>query len=169
MAEAPGDDNLGACSVSAGVAIDKPLDIIPIYVHKCPSSLTPRERTHEAPRGGASRERESRRCGFPSIGADIGESRHRLVERREAPGPTSLGSRASKRRVWATRLCRRRAADRVMVRQGGLANPLAPPGAPSPRSRDGKKGQGESGALKKIKATGPRSVGYKDFRRTPGL
>src|SRR5436190_9747758 len=64
------------------------------------------------------------------------------VERREAPGPTSLGSRVSKRRAWVTRLCRRRAAGRVMVRQGGLAHPLAPSGAPSPRVEDGKKGQG---------------------------
>jgi hypothetical protein len=103
-----------------------------------------------------------------SFGADIGASRHRLVERREAPGPTSLGSRASKRRVWVTRLCRRRAAGRVMVRQGGFAHPLAPPGAPSPHSRDGKKGQGVPGVLRKSKPRGSRALATRISGGPPG-
>ena len=78
------------------------------------------------------------------------------VERREAPGPTSLGSRASKRRVWVTRLCRRRAAGRVMVRQGGPLVPWRLPALHSRITRGRKKGK----ARPRPKEQGRRSYGW---------
>ena len=95
MAEAPADDNLCAVPAKTQVEAERPLDNIPTYVYISPSSLA-EGRTHEAPRGGRTERREAGDTAFSSFGADIGASRGRLVERREAPGPTSLGSRASK-------------------------------------------------------------------------
>jgi hypothetical protein len=71
-------------------------------------------------RGGAG---QGRRPDIAAGAADTGQARHRrsqacaeapclsAVERREAPGPTSLGSRAPKRCVLATGRGRGRAAD----------------------------------------------------------
>ena len=56
------------------------------------------------------------------------------VERREAPHPYVTGVRAPSQR---------RAAGRVMVRQGALAKRPAPPGAPFPSpAREKEKGKG---------------------------
>jgi hypothetical protein len=91
-----------------------------------------------------------------SFGADIGASRHRPVERREAPGPTSLGSRASKRRVRVTGLCRRRAADRVMVCQGGFARRSSEAKKPADSGRISH----ISGQIDRAFARRPRSMGW---------
>ena len=82
------------------------------------------------------------------------------VERREAPGPTSLGSRASQRRVWVTRPCRRRAAGRVMVRQRESRKLPGASRRSIPSFEGRKKGQGGPAPLKKSKPPGQRSVGY---------
>src|SRR3979490_2571014 len=81
-------------------------------------------------------------------------------------GPYVTGLARLEAAGLGNRLCHRRAAGRVMVRQGGLAHPLAPPGAPSPRVEDGKKGQGGPAPLKKISPPGgaalavPQKHGY---------
>ena len=78
----------------------------------------------------------------PEVGVGSGVPRRRLVtagsvttvERREAPPPYVTGGRAPSQR---------RAAGRVMVRQGALAKRPAPPGAPFPSSaREKEKGKG---------------------------
>jgi hypothetical protein len=73
-----------------------------------------------------------------------------LVERREAPGPTSLGQRARKRHPLVTGDLPWRAADPGF----GFANRRRSAGGASRRSiasfeRDGKKGKGEPGSPKK--------------------
>src|SRR5437870_3907856 len=116
-----------------------------------------KRRFHEA-----SRRREG--CGAPgrvhepakaSARADGGETRDRSVERREAQAPTSLGSRIPgggprwARPSCAGRLLRKESAKGVSQTPKGPRKPLAPPGAPSPRSGGGrKKGKGVPGALK---------------------
>ena len=101
-----------------------------------------------------------------SAAADIGETRDRLVERREALAPTSLGPRIPgggprwARPRCAGRLLRKESAKGVSQTPKGPRKPLAPPGAPSPRvAGDGKRGRGVPGALKN-KEYGRRSVGF---------
>src|SRR5258708_39784722 len=77
------------------------------------------------------RTRRRRRCR-----GERGPAAASLVERREAPHPYVTGVRAPSQR---------RAADRVMVRQGCLASTPAPPGAPFPSLRGRrKKGKGDA-------------------------
>ncbi len=79
-----------------------------------------------------------------------GPGRGVAVERREAPHPYVTGVRAPSPR---------RAADRVMVRQGALAERPAPPGAPFPSpAREKEKREGASPAPE-IQVPGQRSVG----------
>src|SRR6266850_2501215 len=94
--------------------------------------LARRGRTHEAPLGGASREREA----GDQASFFRGRYRRKPISAGGAPGgagPYVIGLARLAAAGLVTRPCRRRAADRVMVRQGGLANLLAPPGAPFPR------------------------------------
>src|SRR5438874_2547284 len=82
-------------------------------------------------------------------GPRSGKTRHRPVERREAQGPTSLGSRPGQGLANLARPARRYRKARHGVRNAripkGSRKPLAPPGAPSPRvAGDGKKGKGRT-------------------------
>src|SRR3989442_2857410 len=100
----------------------------------------------------------ARRAGFmnrpreaPLVRADTRKPRHRLVERREAQAPTSLGLRIPGggprwARPWcAGRLLRKESAKGVSQAPKGPRKPLAPPGAPSPRACEGrKKGNGRT-------------------------
>jgi len=76
------------------------------------------------------------------------------VGRREALGPTSLGQRARKRQPLVTGTCRGARRCRCTVK-GVSQTPKAPPGAPSPRRGNGRKGHGAPRA----KQPGRRSVG----------
>ena len=79
-----------------------------------------------------------------------GPVRSVAVERREAPPPYVTGGRAPSQR---------RAAGRVMVRQGALAKRPAPPGAPFPSSAREKEKREGAARRPKFKVSGPRSVG----------
>src|SRR6266702_2709686 len=74
------------------------------------------------------------RVGAAGVGRTWPSLAASLVERREAPHPYVTGVRAPSQR---------RAAGRVMVRQGCLASTPAPPGAPFPSAaREKEKGKG---------------------------
>ena len=80
-------------------------------------------------------------------GKDVVPPRASMVERREAPPPYVTGGRAPSQR---------RAAGRVMVRQGALAKRPAPPGAPFPSpARETEKGKGHA-RRPKIQVPGQR-------------
>ena len=64
------------------------------------------------------------------------------VERREAPGPTSLGPRARKRQPLVTGDLPWRAPDPGFGSGTGGDPPVAPPGAPFPFWGNGKRGNG---------------------------
>ena len=76
-----------------------------------------------------------------------GPVRSVAVERREAPPPYVTGVRAPSQR---------RAAGRVMVRQGALAKRPAPPGAPFPSSAREKEKREGATRRPKFKVSGQR-------------
>src|SRR5439155_20105338 len=99
-------------------------------------------------------------CGASRRGFIWPTNRGDTVERREALAPTSLGSRIPgggprwARPRCAGRSLRKGSAKGVSQTPKGPRKPLAPPGAPSPRSRDGKKGKGAPAPFKKSKPRG---------------
>ena len=84
------------------------------------------------------------------IEADAAPDNGVAVERREAQRPTLLGARAPKRLTRVTGLSRGRAAGFAKPAKGGLASPLAPPGAPFPRLGKRKKGSWRVPRLQRI-------------------
>ena len=76
------------------------------------------------------------------------------LERREAPGPTSLGPRARKRQPLVTGDLPWRAPDPGFGSGTGGDPPVAPPGAPIPFLGKRKKGNGGPARAPEFKARG---------------